>query len=256
MGMDLVEVSLDIEDRFGIFLYEDEWAAIWQNNDIRVGDLFTLIVYNVERINVAKNDIVEVQSFWSEIRSGINRATGIESDRILLSTPLAELFPVESIAQQWEILQVSIRYTLPRLRYPGALPFVGALLMIGGLILQQIQLWQLPILLNVFPVLIALGIWMLVETWLKVLRFLSRYRTRFPDGVQTVKDLCKRIQHVNPRLMAPQSHADSVPIDTPVSIESSPEVWSQLVKILVGVLGIQPSEISLDSLLIKDFRAG
>jgi len=59
------------------------------------------------------------------------------------------------------------------------------------------QIWQVPGAQWLWPALGLLGVWTLVETYVKMLAILRPWRIRFPSGIATVKDLCRAVLAAN-----------------------------------------------------------
>jgi hypothetical protein len=109
---------------------------------------------------------------------------------------------------------------------------------------EQFQLWQIPFLRWFRPVLGIIGLCLVGETYVKILSICTPFRNRFPARMKTVKDLCRAVLGANYSMIC-QS--------TDVLRESQClGVWEQLTEILADVLGIEDSEITFQSRMVRD----
>lgn len=247
MGLDLVEITLRIEEVFNVELSEEDFRELVRDRDIVVGDLYKLLLKKLHMLSVARYDFHLNHSFWVELQGLIHEVTGAPLEQVELKTRLERLFPRETRRATWEALRGACRYRIGRLDYPGAVRACGLLLALSVVLIEQFRIWQVPGLAWFWPLLGLLGIWMLVETYAKVLWLLAPLRDRFPSGMVTVKDLCRAVLARNYAEVYRDCHETAIPLD-----ERSLTVWNQLREILVDVLGVDADEVTFQARLVRD----
>jgi len=135
-------------------------------------------------------------------------------------------------------------YRIGKLDYPRAVRRVGFVLALVMVLIEQFQIWQVPGMGWLWPVVGLFGVWMLVETYTKVMWVFSPLRNRFPSGMTTVKDLCREVVARNHEEICP---AGEIPLD-----DRCLAIWRQLAEILVEALGVEAETVTFDSRLVRD----
>jgi len=246
MGMDFLDISLRIERDLEVTLSDDDLAELARDGDITVGDLYLCVLRRLNLRDLAQRDIGMNYALWKEIQELLCAVTNTPVTEVELKTPLAALFPRQSRPAAWSALREACRYRVPKLDYPGSVRVIGWMLattMVAG---ELLNFWQLIGAAQVWPLFALLGIWMLVETYAKLLSGLARFRTRFPARTQTVKDLCRRIIAGNYEDIC---EGVEIPLD-----DECLAVWRKLQEILVDVLGVKEEEITFEGRLVADLR--
>jgi hypothetical protein len=121
---------------------------------------------------------------------------------------------------------------------------VAFLLAVAMALFEQLQIWQIAGVQWLWPLLGLLALWMLAETYAKMLSILSPLRNRFSLGMTTVKDLCRAVLATNYADFC--GHAE-IPLDDRAVV-----VWEKLTAILVDALGVDADEVTFRSRLVKD----
>lgn len=244
MGLDFFELKMEIEDRFEITLEEDDWYSPTGSVIETAGDFYITILRKLIIWKSARQDIGVNFRVWDEVRDKISQVTGRPPESIRLGDSLQNLFPNSERRALWQQLREVSAYRLCELEYPKWVPKFGLCLALGMGVLDQFQIWQIPVAQQLWPILCLIGIWMMVETYTKFLWICARFRTRFPDKLQTVKDLCRIVVDKNYRDL-------DVPRYPPTS-EFCRDVWDQMVEIFHEILGVDRDEIKPESRLIAD----
>lgn len=247
MGMDLLDINLQIEQHIGIGVSFDEMQSIMTDNDIVVGDLYELLLSKRQLHDAARNNIGVNYRFWKEMHGLLHSVTNAPRHEIELKTPLKQLFPRQTRSSQWEAFSVGCPYRVAKLDYPIVLRCIGFSLASAMVIIEQFPMWQWPALIWIWPLLGVIGLWMVSETYLKLLSICTPWRIAFPARMSTVKDLCRGILAVNYAEIC----AD---VDFPVDHRCL-TVWQDLAEILVDVLGVDRDEIHFGSRLHRDLGA-
>lgn len=244
MGLDLLDITFRIEEEFEIDLSSDDLDGIVRDRDITVGDLYELVLRKLHLRDFARYDVRLNYALWTELRGIIHSVTEVPLDQIELKTPLEELFPRKSRRATWKALRQASPYRIRTLDYPRAVRTAGFLLALVMALFEQVRIWQLPGVKWLWPLLGLLGVWMLVESYAKVLSILAPLRNCFPSGMTTVKDLCRAVLATN---YADLGRHVEIPLDDRCLV-----VWERLTAILVEALGVDVDEVTFRSRLVKD----
>jgi acyl carrier protein len=244
MGLDVMDIAYRVEKTFKIDLSHDDFLGLVRDKDIAVGDLYDLVLTRMHLRDAARHDIRLNYDLWRQMQRALHTVTYVPLSQIELKTPLDALFPQETRRAAWDALGETCSYRLRELDYPETVRVVGFLLAAGMALVEQLQLWQLPGVKWIWPLLGIIGIWMFVETYMKILTICAPLRTRFPAGMTTVKDLCRAVLARN---YSEICQSVDVPYD-----ERSLAIWEQLTDILVDVLSVKADEITFRSRLFRD----
>jgi acyl carrier protein len=244
MGLDIVEITLEIEEAFNISFSQDDLQELVRDQDIVVGDLYEAILKKLHLRDVGRHSVRLNFALWMELRRSLQVVTGLPPEDVLLKTPLADLFPKKGRRAKWSRLREACSYRVLELDYPRVVRVVGFSLAGAMVFMELFQVWQFPGLRWLWPALGLFGIWMLVETYTKLLAFLGPLRTAFPSGMTTVKDLCRAVLAANYSEICEDA---CLPID-----DRSVAVWQQLTQILADQLGVEVDRVTFRSRLIRD----
>lgn len=248
MGLDFLDLTLRIEDAFGIALSDDDLEAVFRDGDVMVGDLYTVVLKKVHRRDTVRNDVRLNWAFWRQLRGIFCTVTEAPFEAIELRTPLAELFPRATRRAQWQALRDACPYRVAELGYPRFVRTAGFALAAGMVLVDQARIWRIPGAAWLWPVLGLVGVWMLAETYMRVLVFLRPFQVCFPAGMTTVKDLCRAVLSTNYDRLGQET---AVPLD-----DRCIAVWERLTGILVDVLGVEAERVTFRSRLIRDLGMG
>jgi acyl carrier protein len=244
MGLDVMDIAYRVEKTFKVELSLDDFDGLVRDRDIVVGDLYDLVLTRMHLRDVARHDIRLNYDLWRQMQRVLHSVTYVPLHEIELKTPLEALFPRETRREAWDALGEVCPYRIRELDYPQTVRIAGFLMAAGMALVEQLQLWQLPGVKWIWPLLGVVGIWMFVETYMKILTICAPLRTRFPAAMTTVKDLCRAVLARN---YAEICQNVEVPID-----ERSLVIWEQLTEILVDVLSVKADEITFRSRLFRD----
>lgn len=247
MGLDFFDITYRVEQAFGVELTQHDVLGVVRDRDIAVGDLYDLVLKKMSLTDVARFDIQLNEQLWSDIRALLSRVAVIAEQRIELTTPLAELFPQHGRRVAWNAMRGESQYRLPELDYPLSVRLFGILLAAGVVAIEQFRIWQLPWLNGLWPLLGLLGIWMVSETYLKILSCCAPLRSRFPRSLTTAKDLYRTILSLNYDVLTQHLRQ--------VNEVHAGQVWEQLAAILAEVLDVRIDEISFRSRMFRDLGA-
>ena len=247
MGLDLLDITFRIEKAFQIEMSRQDFFELWRDGDIVAGDLYEFILRKMHLRDVGRRSVRLNEYVWSQIQAALHSATAAPLVQIQLGLRLEELFPRETRRDRWRALREQSPYQIAELDYPKFVRVFGFLLAIGVVVVEQRQIWQIPGANWFWPVLGIFAVWMIGETYLKLLSVCSALRNRFPGKMQTVKDLCRTVMSTN---YAEICRGAEISID-----QRSAVVWEQLVEILASALGVDAREVTFRSRLVGDLGA-
>ena len=116
MGLDSVELLIDVENAFQIIITDPEAEKI-----ATVGDFYELIL---KKIDFSKNYQCQSQILFYKLREVISRHCRVERKGITPSTELSTLFSETTIKERWATIQDEVYFKLPGLKRSKKLLFV------------------------------------------------------------------------------------------------------------------------------------
>ncbi len=226
MGLDTVELVMDVEDHFGILLREDESQRIRT-----IGDLADVILARILASSVTR--CPSVRAFY-ELRRVIRESLGSPALPIRPSTPLVELIPLSQRKTCWASIQSKQPWRFPGLRmvrstYNFTLALIACVYAIP-LCLFPWEMWLISILLSSLVSLI-------VYSWMK------RYRSEIPPNFSTVGDLVK-------------SSVGSVIATKRTDLTTKELVLSDLFPIVAEQFGVELRRLTPQTRFVEDLGAG
>lgn len=244
MGIDVLDVTFRIEKAFDVELSRMDFEGLVRNNDVTVGSLYELILKKLHLRDVARHDLGLHYDLWEEIQGILHRALDVRPESIELATPLEVLFPREGRREAWSALREASPYRIAELEYTSTVRVAGFLLAAGMVLVEQFRLWRIAGIKWLWPLLGLCGIWMVSETYLKILSICAPLRKSFPAGMTNVKDLCRAVLAANYLDVCGRF---DLSLD-----ERCITIWEQLTGILSDALGVDPEEVEFRSRLIRD----
>ena len=252
MGMDILDITFRLEKSFDLKISREDWESLVRDNDILVGDLYEWLLAQLDLRDIGRSDIRMNFALWEQTRANLQSVCEKPLKDILLSTPLVELFPQESRLEKWGALRESMPYRIRQLEYPPWVRTTALLISFVSIVCDQAHFWMNfgqrianVVWFQAFAIIFVIfGIWMISETYLKLVSWFSSYRTSFPPTLITVKDLCREIVSVN---YIELCQDNSVPLDPRCMA-----VWQELTETLSVSLGVEIETVSFRSRLFAD----
>jgi acyl carrier protein len=255
MGMDLLDIAFRTEKAFGIRMDASDFEHLARDRDIVVGDLYALILRKIHIFDTVRTSVPLNFAVWEELQQQLGKVAGVAKDEILLKTLLEDIFPRDARRIAWEELRSESPYRIASLDYPGALRPVGLSLAAAMVLVEQLHVWRIPGALWLWPILGAVGVWMFAESYAKLMSIFAVWRTRFPKGMRTVKDLVRTVLANNSEeIVAGKKGGTAGDLEIPLD-DRSVAVWQQLREILSDALGVNVEKVTLESRLIADLGA-
>lgn len=228
MGIDTVELIMDVEESFGIKIPDDDAQRI-----VTVGDLFKFVKSHTE---LARTGTCLTAATFRDIRKGL-RLGGIQK-RFGPSTPLVEIFPENSRRSFWAMLSRKTQLQLPNLVRP---PWVVAANMVTTMCASIAIAFIVSERGLAGFTFFATGI-----TCLFIIGFLTSFvttpfATRFATEFGTFRRLSERVLALN-TIKLKNEHGPMGPND----------VWIILREIIVSQLGVDADEVTPNSSFVRD----
>jgi hypothetical protein len=228
MGLDTVELVMEVEDAFGITIEDAEAEAVHT-----VNDLYHLVA---RKSGVVPQDrCLSARAFY-RLRRAIRAISPAAPQRLRPSTTIDEDLPVRDRRKAWPRLAEATGLRLPRLEASAAVAgsllagtLVGAVALgvwVGWLTMAQVGL------VVVFVALVVLGI---------LSCLIARLVAKHMPSCRTLGELAHRILCRNYSTIARESGAGY-----------DRELWAALCRIIGEAVGIDPRELRPEDDFLKD----
>lgn len=231
MGLELVEIVMEVEETFGIVFSDDAAPQIRT-----VGQLHE---YILECRNREKQQGCPTGRVFREIRRVLTDTASLPKRAIRPSTQLKAILPPHTRRRVWKALRASVSGRLPGLRLPFRLgPISAGLCVVAGIIGTATVT---PHVGGVNAV--VLGVAATVMALLLIAFVTRSYALALPHGVVTVGDLTLAALPPGHEEAAKQQMTDE-------------EVWERLQKIVADILGVKIDDITPSARFVEDLGAG
>ena len=243
MGLELVEIVMDVEKTFAIRLPHIEGSYI-----STVGQLYDCIVKTLSE----KQSVTCLTSHvFYRLRNALQSARGLARRQIRPSTPLERIIPLSARRTTWKKLEQALAEHVPTLRRPRPLSVVLAVVAIVlgwfgtfGLVFESDLKRMIARPAVAFGCMFffvpAAAFFGLVGLW-----FTAPLAVVLPAGIRTVGDLARAVVAMN--------YGDPAKEERQWSTE---EIWRTLQNIIVDVLAVDPGEITREARFVEDLGAG
>ncbi len=232
MGLDFVEIMIEVEENFGVVVEAEEIPAI-----TTVGQLHENILK--KRKNQLGQPCLTSATFY-RVRRQLMAATGLTKRAIRPSTPLAQLIPRAHRRQLWDTLRGTRDlqgFRLHGLRLPALARVLMREVLLGivlGVLVHFVG--QVPLvdaIVLTTACVVPLGM---------VIYWLSRAAAvELPAGISTVGDLTLALLPKNYELVAKSRN-----------LTKPDDVWNRLQDIFVEVVSVRREQVTYDARLVED----
>lgn len=231
MGLDGVELILNVEETFAISISDDEAERI-----VTAGDLYQCVL---SKFGDGRSTECLSQGVFYAIRKVLDQQFNISRAEITLTKKLDEIFPVQKRISDWQRFAEGLNYVLPPLYRPRwlvvALGILAVDLYASGLLLARfVGSPGISSLLVVSGLLIVPASIMLTKS----------YKYTFPVKCITIKDLVQVVLILNYGAIAKAK-----------AKWNEDEVWKVLQGIIVEQLSVRPEQVTKDARFVKDLGA-
>jgi hypothetical protein len=230
MGLDLVEMVMAVEQRFGIELSDAD-----AERSVTPGILIETIL---SKVPISDASICLSRRAFHVIRKTFIQKFGCKRSAITPSTPLGSLVPREGRRRIWADLHGIFSANLPPLTRPVAVKQGLVLLFVaifsGVLLTSGFTLRMLPL----SAIIAGLG-------WAIGFKLTESTAVEFPKVCSTVGELAHHLAKCSDAIFKPQGRK-----------WTRAEVAEGVKQITIDTLGLSPSDYREDAEFIKDFGAG
>lgn len=236
MGLDTVELMMQVEDEFDVQIPNDQW---WRLQT--VGDMCAMVA---SLSNPMWKGLCRHPRAFCTLRRGLMQM-GHERHHIRTKTPIHELFPRPQIRRRWQHLTRMTGYKLPDLRPPiwilRVALFVPLFLFVAMTVaVCALFVWPIdPIIL-----MIAIALTIVSPCSIFLLPWLTRPFAVHPDDCDTVGDLVRWVVRHN-----------TMSEMTDQYLLTGEHHFARIRAIVSEQLNIPEAEIHLHSRFIEDLRA-
>lgn len=222
MGLDGVELLLDVEERFGIRISDEHTERIRT-----AGDLYLYVLGRVQGVEDGRCRSAVV---FYQLRRALISAIDADRAIVRLATPVTQLVGNRGPHWTWRQLQPHLEFNLPGLRYPKWLgPAVAAGLILAVITAVAGLSWNFAV-GCAFPGVVLLS--------LVLLSRLATGQAQVPDSCRTVRDVVETITKKIPTGAATRPDA----------------VWGTVQELISDVTGVARENIKRESRLVGDLN--
>lgn len=226
MGLDAIEIILEVEDRFGITISDAEAEQVRT-----VGDLATLV-----NARIAAAHGLRCPSFKSflHVRRFTREFLAQPRLRLRPSTAIAAIIPAGRRRELWRRLNEWLGVTTPPLHRPLPIQIAIAVITLLALSAGIATMWvEEPFLILGFFAALALAILLYLAT--------TPFCVIPPNNLATFGDLTRRLTGLTASTNPPMS---------------PDEAFAALREIIVDLLGVQPAQVVPEANFVKDLGMG
>lgn len=229
MGLDAVEIVMDVEDHFGISIRNAEAELVRT-----VGDLVTLIQSRIEAAHLARCPTL---SAFLRLRSLVREVAADDHMRVLTKTRISDVLTSSQVRVLWKHLDKVLGTSPPRLRRPLILRKLLAGSVIVAIVAAVLSAGLIDFAILPLTLLLAA----LTALALHVLTL--PFRTHPPDNLSTFGAVAKRI--AGTQVATERLH-----------LRSFDAILDELRPLVVDNLGVDPSEVIASACFIEDLGMG
>jgi len=231
MGLELVELVIEVEETFGIIV-SDEAAPQLQT----VGQFYS---YILECRRQTQQHGCPTGHVFRDARRVLTETASLPRQAIRPSTELKTILPPRIRRRVWKRLQQEAQGRLRGLRLPFRLGPVLA----GGCLVAGVVGAAMIVPLVGFAHAMVLGGTALVAMLLVTFLVTRPFAIAFPHGVATVGDAARATLPLGYEVAVKQQMTDE-------------EVWEKLQKIVADTLGVKVEKVTPSARFVEDLGAG
>lgn len=229
MGLEGVELIMDVEDTFHIKITDEE-----ATNCISVGQLHDLVLNKVDYVNYPETCLT--QKTFYQLREFFVKELGISKRKVTVKTNMHDLIPMEDRKTIWKQLIKKTQLDLPDLVLPGAIVLLYFILCLIFTSFTYYKTWH-----NTFWVFCVLVGWILFFSTI-IRRLSNPVATAFPYNCKTIGDLTRTAVGMNFYKLSK-------------SIGKN-EIWDIVTTLVSDQLGVEKSELKPETEFVKDLNIG
>ena len=237
MGLESLELLMDIEDEFGIKIENNEGQTIKT-----VGQLYELIC---QKYNTLKTDFCKSQKIFHQLRKALISELHISREEVHPKTPTEDFFPKETRKELWYRVSEKSQLDFPKLTLSRRKQGVQALFFncFGWLLIGMTLLFGVFIALQVSHV-VWFVFWLIAAVLIVLVLFIG---FRIPIG-NTIPPSCETIRGLV-RTLGNHNNTFCKPYD-------KEQIWILLVHMIAEVGCIEEEDIKFETRFFEDLNFG
>ncbi len=230
MGLDSVELVLEVENTFGFSIPDEDAAGL-----TTVGKLYDYVLAHRFR---GKQDACLSSMTFYKLRRGLMLVLQVPRNSVRVSTEVSAIIPKHR-RRSWRALEKATGFRLPFLRRPGWVVTLGTVTAIGLGVATPALLGLKPFGGGVIVALLSMGLLAYALFWLtEILAY------EFPPDVATVGQLAKATLARNYQPIVAESKKSA----------TDAEVWDMLQRIIGEQLGVRIDQLTKEANFVKDLH--
>jgi len=233
MGLDTVELVMEIEEAFGIRFRDEDLEQIQT-----VGQVYEFLLERLPAGSLGGPTVCLSAVSFYRIRRGLMSVLGVPRGAVQPATRTESLLPCSGRKDAWAALATSTQLELPPLVRPEwlcwslAASVVAVSVMVGFAAAQALPT----------PLAVVLGILQLLIASALAVRLSRPFATRLPRNSQTVRSFAWSVAASN-----------TAALEATYRDASSRRVWEKLKLLIIKQLGVLPEDVTLDASFVNDF---
>ena len=230
MGLDSVELVLEVEDAFGFSIPDEDAAGL-----TTVGKLYDYVLTHRFR---GKQDACLSSMTFYKLRRGLMLVLQVPRNSVRVSAELSAIIPKHR-RRTWRAIEKATGFRLPFLRRPGWVVTLGALAAVGLGVATSALLRLKPFGGGVIVAILSTGVFAYFLFWLT-----WSLAYEFPPDVATVGQLAKATLARNYRPIVAESKKSA----------TDAEVWEILQRIIGEQLGVRIDQLTKETSFVEDLH--
>ena len=232
MGLDTVELVLEIEEAFGISIPDDRASRM-----LTVGDVYEFILENTADSTLKSSTCLSAAAFY-DLRRYV-RSLGLSPSEILPKTKLEHVIPLIGRRTYWKTLSSRMDLQFPRLERPSWLVLLNCMLVAIVVSASFLGFAARNVVAGIFAA-VVFGV---ISSSLLV--FLTQPFAIYPASTcSTIRDLVKKLVAINYSTLS-----------TRYSTRNPSDVWNALQLIVAEQLGVDRSKVVPQARFVQDLGA-
>ncbi|QDV23104.1 acyl carrier protein [Aureliella helgolandensis] len=232
MGLDVVELVMEIEEAFGISLPDDRAGKM-----LTVGDVYEFILEKTADTTLKSSTCLTAAAFY-QLRRHL-RSLGLPHSKVRPKTKLERAIPLLGRRSYWLTLSSRMDLQFPRLGRPSWLALVNCMLVAIVVSASFLGFAQQGVLVGIFAAVVS-GV-----ICSAILMFLTSPFAIYPaSNCVTIRDLVTNLVAINYNTLA-----------TRYSTRNPTDVWTALQLIVVEQLGVDRNAVVPHARFIQDLGA-
>jgi hypothetical protein len=228
MGLDAVELVLEVENAFGFSIPDDDAERL-----ATVGQLYDYIL--ARRFHAEQDSCLSSMAFY-RVRRALISVLRIPRDSVRVATALATIIPRRR-RRTWRAIEKNTGFRLPPLRRPQFVTVLAALITIAlGIATSALLGFRLG---NggIIVALLSMGV-----IGFAMVRLTESLATVFPPDTTTVGELAKGVLARNYPAIVTESRKSA----------TDAEVWDMLLRIISDQLGVRADQLTREANFVRD----